>query len=89
MLTIKQTANFKKQIKKLHKNQKRDLDKAIKIIAKNPSIGKVKTGELNGVFVYKFKMINQLMLLAYLFNETEVFLIGLGSHQNFYRDLKK
>ncbi|MCP3659677.1 MAG: type II toxin-antitoxin system RelE/ParE family toxin [Bacteroidetes bacterium] len=89
MLNIKQTANFRKQIKKLYKNQKEDLDRAIKKIAKTPSIGKAKIGELSGIFVYKFKMINQLTLLAYEFNETDLYLIGIGSHQNFYRDLKK
>jgi len=67
------------------------LDGAIKQIIKNPSIGELKKGDLNGVQVYKFKMVNQLTLLAYDFNadKKQLILLALGSHENFYRDLKK
>ena len=80
-----------RQIKKLHKNQKIELDEAIKAIIKDPSIGEMKKGDLNGVQVYKFKMVNQLTLLAYDFNahKQQLILLALGSHENFYRDLKK
>ena len=39
---------------------------------------------------YKFKMQSQLTLLAYRFIEDELCLVMLnvGSHENFYRDLK-
>jgi len=88
---VLQTPAFKKQIKKLHKNQKKDLDQAIKKIIENPSIGDMKKGDLSGIQVYKFKMINQLTLLAYEFYESKMQLImlALGSHENFYRNLKK
>ena len=67
------------------------MDGAIKQIIKNPSIGELKKGDLNGVQVYKFKMVNQLTLLAYDFNadKKQLILLALGSHENFYRDLKK
>lgn len=57
----------------------------------NPDIGDEKVGDLSGIRVYKFMMINQLMLIAYYFNDNAITLtlLGLGSHQNFYRDLKK
>lgn len=91
MLSIQQTTNFKKTIKKLHYNQKKDLDMAIKTIAQNPIVGDLKTGDLADIRVYKFKMAKQLTLLAYIYtqNKPKITLIALGSHENFYRDLKK
>ncbi len=90
-MNILQTPTFKKQIKKLHKNQKNILDKAVKTISNNPSIGTLKKGDLSNIQVYKFKMVKQLMLLAYEFHENKLLLIllTLGTHENFYRDLKK
>jgi len=90
-VNILQTPTFKRQIKKLHKKQKRDLDKAIKTIARNPAIGEMKKGELSGVQVYKFKMVKQLTLLAYEFYEEKLQLVmlNMGTHENFYRNLKK
>jgi addiction module RelE/StbE family toxin len=90
-MNVLQTPTFKRQTKKLHKNQKKDLDKAIKVIIENPSIGEMKKGDLSGVQVYKFKMVKQLMLLAYEFYEgkLELILLALGTHENFYRNLKK
>jgi len=90
-MNILQTSSFKKHVKILHKSQKRNLDQAIKKIAKDPSIGNMKKGDLSGIQVYKFKMVNQLTLLAYRFKKDEIqlILLALGSHENFYRDLKR
>lgn len=90
-MKILQTPTFKKQVKKLHKNQKRDLDDAIKTIVKNPLIGQEKKGDLNDVQVYKFKMVKQLTLLAYEFyqDELQLIMLALGTHENFYRNLKR
>ena len=84
-MNILQTPTFKKQTKKLHKNQKKDLDKAVKTISENPSIGEIKKGDLNGIQVYKFKMVKQLTLLAYEFYEgkLELILLAFGTHENF------
>lgn len=89
-MLVKQTLSFKKAVKKLHTNQKKELDKAIKIIIKNPMIGEQKKGNLSQVRVHKFKMIKQLILLAYKFEEKELILtlLALGAHENFYRDIK-
>ncbi len=90
-MKILQTPTFTKQIKKLHSNQKKDLDSAVLAIAEKPSIGDMKKGDLNSIQVYKFNMVKQLTLLAYEYNEDEqqIILLSLGSHENFYRDLKK
>jgi mRNA-degrading endonuclease YafQ of YafQ-DinJ toxin-antitoxin module len=84
-----QTPQFKRSIKRLRKNQKADLDKAIKIILNAPEIGEQKVGDLAWVRVYKFRMVNQLALLAYEIVESDrLVLHHVGSHENFYRDLK-
>jgi mRNA-degrading endonuclease RelE of RelBE toxin-antitoxin system len=83
-----QTPTFKKTVRKLHPNQKKDLDKAVKAISNKPTIGEKKKGELSNVRVYKFKMVKQLILLAYTSYKSTITLLALGSHVNFYRDLK-
>ena len=88
-MIVVQTNVFKRMVKKLHTHQKADLDKAVKDIINHPKIGQLKTGDLSDV--YKFKMVNQLTLLAYMYENQTVTLtlLALGSHENFYRDLKR
>jgi len=90
-IIVVQTQVFQRQIKKLHKNKKQDLDKAVYEIMGNPDIGVMKIGYLHGVQVHKFYMVNQLTLLAYEFfeDQLQLHLLALGSHENFYRDLKR
>jgi hypothetical protein len=52
-------------------------------------IGEPKRGNLAGVYVYKFKTNAQLMLLAYEYDPATRMLLLLGSHENFYRELKR
>jgi hypothetical protein len=84
-----QTTLFEKQKKKLRKMQIKELDKAIKVVIKNPKAGEQKKGNLSSIWVYKFKITNQLYLLAYEWNKKSRILIALGVHENFYRKLKK
>ncbi|MCP4266023.1 MAG: type II toxin-antitoxin system RelE/ParE family toxin [Candidatus Brocadiaceae bacterium] len=88
-MQVLQTPLFEKQKKKLRKKQIKELDKAIKVIIKNPKAGEQKKGNLNSIWVYKFKITNQLYLLAYEWNEKTRIIISLGVHENFYRNLKK
>ena len=60
---VLQTASFKKAAKKLHKNQKVDLDTAVRALIENPLLGEQKKGDLSFMRVYKFKMMKQLTLL--------------------------
>ena len=89
-LTIVQSSSFKKEIKKLRNNQKIDLDNAVRAIAEDPNLGVQKIGDLATVRVYKFKMVKQLTLLAYQIDDGELILtlLMLGTHENFYRDVK-
>jgi mRNA interferase RelE/StbE len=86
---VLQSAAFSRAYKKLHKNQKVDVDDAVDAITKTPELGESKRGDLAGVCVYKFKSHSQLMLLAYEFDPETRMLLLLGSHENFYRDLKR
>lgn len=88
---VLQTTTFKKAVKKLHKNQKADLDKAVKALVAEPLLGEQKKGDLSFMRVYKFKMAKQLTLLGYSYESGSVVLelLAFGSHENFYRDAKK
>jgi mRNA-degrading endonuclease YafQ of YafQ-DinJ toxin-antitoxin module len=88
---VLQTASFKKAVKKLHKNQKADLDEAVRVLIDEPLNGEQKKGDLSFMRVYKFNMVKQLTLLGYSYEDGTVILelIALGTHENFYRDIKK
>lgn len=84
------TPSFVRATKKLHPPQKVDLDEAVRAISADPAIGEAKVGDLAGVRVYKFRLSNQLCLLAYrILDEESLKLLTFGSHENFYRDLKR
>ena len=86
---VEQSAMFKRAYKRLHPNQKADVDDAVADIVRDPRIGAAKKGDLAGVFVHKFKSNGQLTLLAYEYDPGTRRLLLLGSHENFYRDLKR
>ena len=84
------TPSCERSIKKLHLNQKKSLDKAIKAIASKPEIGEAKVGDLEGIYVYKFKLVDKQWLLGYrVISSKKITILLIGPHENFYRDLKK
>jgi len=64
------------------------LDEEVRKIISNPEIGQEKKGDLQGIRVHKYRFNRQEMLLAYSFSKNEILLITIGSHENYYRDLK-
>ncbi|OED43281.1 addiction module toxin RelE [Endozoicomonas sp. (ex Bugula neritina AB1)] len=88
---VLQTTSFKKAVKKLNPNQKSDLDSAVREVIKDPEIGERKKGDLAFLRVHKFKMLKQLTLLGYSYEDGSITLelIALGSHENFYRDVRR
>ena len=86
---IQQTKAFLRAYKKLHNNQKDAVDQAVAGIVLDPSIGEAKKGDLAGVYVHKFDCVNQLFLLAYEYDPQTRVLLLVGTHENFYRDLKR
>ena len=94
MLAILVTPTFARAIKKLHDKDKLIVDKAVRAIAGDPTIGEEKKGDLAGIFVHKFKINKQEILLAYQLHPDKisplsVLLLSLGSHENFYAELKR
>ena len=88
-IVVEQMPVFKKAYKKLHRQQKTKVNEAIHAIIENPKIGQEKKGDLTGIFIYKFKIHHQKMLLAYEWTPKKRILLALGVHENFYRNLKK
>lgn len=88
---VEQTRRFARQYKKLHDNIVVDVDDAVDAVAADPSVGERKKGDLAHLFVYKFHSKGQLYLLGYSIAEEVrlVYLEAVGSHENFYRDLKR
>jgi len=87
-MKIYQSRLFEKKVKKLTKAEKEALDREVRNIAENPNIGEEKKGDLKGVFVHKFKLKTNLYLLAYRKADKDLELVMIGSHENYYRDLK-
>ena len=90
-MKVIQSGVFFRTVKKLHKKEKMTVDRAVKKIIDDTSIGDMKKGALAGVRVCKFKVADRQYLLAYLYEKKPdcVTLLALGSHENFYRDLSK
>ena len=88
---VLQTSTFKKAVKKLHKNQKQDLDKTVRILIREPLLGELKKRGLSFMRVYKFEMAKQLTLLGYYYEDGSFVLelLTFGSNENFYHNAKK
>ena len=90
-MRVQQSGVFSRRLKKLHRDEKKSLDIAVKAIINDLSIGQMKIGDLAGIQIYKYKHHSQQYLVAYRFVESELLitLLALGTHENFYRDLKR
>jgi len=88
-MKIYQSRSFEKKVKKMSKPEKDLLDREIRRIAEDPSIGEEKKGDLRGVFVHKFKLKTTQYLLTYRKAGGDLELVMIGPHENYYRDLKQ
>lgn len=86
-----QTRRFARVYKKLKPNTVKNVDAAVAKIIANPEIGDAKKGDLAQLRVYKFHSDGQLYLLGYTLEDVPklVYLESIGSHENFYRNLKR
>ena len=87
-MKIYQSRLFEKKVKKMSKAEKGALDREVRNIAEKSNIGEEKKGDLKDIFVHKFKLKTNLYLLAYRVTGAYLELIMIGSHENYYRDLK-
>ena len=87
-MNIYQSKSFENKVKKFNKTQKTNLDEEIKKIISEPEIGTEKKGDLKGIFIHKFKIKATMYLLSYRHTNDGIELITIGSHENYYRNLK-
>jgi mRNA interferase RelE/StbE len=87
-MKIYQSRSFGNKVKKLSKQEKELLDDEIRKIADNPLIGEEKKGDLRGIYIHKFKIKSFQYLLSYRMIKSDMELIMIGPHENYYKDLK-
>lgn len=87
-MKIIQSRSFERKVKRFGKREKKVLDKQIRGILENPPIGQEKKGALRGIYIHKFKLQAIQYLLSYRFVDDDLELIMIGTHENYYRDLK-
>jgi hypothetical protein len=87
---------FLQFVKNAHKPLKLAIEDAVDVVCTTPDIGEMKTGDLSGIRVYKFRFNRQEYLVAYrppVHESAFEFLIidfyHVGTHENFYDVLKR
>ena len=87
-MKVIQSPSFTRKVKKFHEQQKKELDRQVLKILENPRIGQEKKGDLKDIHIHKFKIHDCQFLLAYRLKADCLELIMIGSHENYYRNLK-
>ncbi|HDL8507793.1 TPA: type II toxin-antitoxin system RelE/ParE family toxin [Yersinia enterocolitica] len=90
-IDVYETRRFTKALAKLPEAHLVVVEDEIEKIIKNPIIGEQKKGDLSYLRVHKFQLNNQLILLGYswLEDKIELYLLSLGSHENFFQEQKQ
>lgn len=90
-IEIYQSRLFEKQLKRLSEKDLKRVEDEIDLIIDDPLMGERKKGDLSYLWVHKFKLHGQLVLLGYSWKdqELELYLLSLGSHENFYDEMRK
>ncbi|CAI0699647.1 MULTISPECIES: type II toxin-antitoxin system RelE/ParE family toxin [Serratia] len=87
---VYQSRRFEKALDKLPEALQEIVEDEVDAIIANPEIGELKKGDLSFLRVHKFQLNNRLTLLGYSWVEDklELYLLSVGSHENFYQDQK-
>ncbi|HCE5244026.1 TPA: type II toxin-antitoxin system RelE/ParE family toxin [Vibrio parahaemolyticus] len=90
-IDVYETRSFEKQMAKLSESQCEVVEDEIDKLIDNPELGTRKRGDLSHLWVHKFKMDNQEVLLGYSWVEDklELYLLNIGPHENFYTEMKR
>jgi hypothetical protein len=84
---------YKPPFRRFVKKQTRPLQLAaedeVERIAEDPLIGESKLGDFQRIQVHKFKFQRQSFLIAYRLAGPDFTFYSMGTHENFYRDLKR
>ncbi len=72
------------------------IEDAVVEVSKSPELGEQKKGDLRDIFVYKFRFNKQEYLIAYRYGLSDKLLeliwidfYKIGTHENFYEELKR
>jgi len=79
---------FRKFVKKQSRSFQLAIEDEVDKIIHNPFSSELKRADLAGLWVHKFKFQGQLYLMAYRVETSALIFYMIGSHENFYRDLK-
>lgn len=83
-------SKFENRLKKYTTSQKVLIKFEIEKIAKDPYIGERKKGKLRDIYVHKFKLQEQLTLLAYrIERDKSITVYQIGPHEGFYKELER
>ena len=80
---------FKKFVKKQTRSFQLVIEDEVETIIQNPLTGEGKKGGLSGFRIHKFSYQGQKFLLSYVIQTGGIVFFTIGSHENFYRELKK
>ncbi|MCV6611976.1 MAG: type II toxin-antitoxin system RelE/ParE family toxin [Amphritea sp.] len=85
------TRVFDKALDKLDDETLALVEDEIDKVVEDPTIGIQKKGDLNYLWVHKFKVEGRELLLGYSWQENELhlYLLNIGPHENFYTKLKQ
>lgn len=90
-IDVYQSNRFEKAMKKLSHAEAKIVEDEIDRMLDNPLIGEQKKGDLSHLRVHKFKLNDLTVLLGYSWQagKLELYLLHIGSHENFYEVQKK
>ena len=88
-MKILQTPTFQRKYKKLHKGERDLVNSVLDEILEDVEVGLLKKGDLGSLRVHKKRKGKQEFLVAYWSTKGALEFIDMGSHENFYRDLKR
>jgi hypothetical protein len=88
-MKILQTPTFQRKYKKLNKNELILVNAILDEILEDVEVGVLKKGDLGSIRVHKKHKGKQEFLIAYWSTKGALEIIDMGSHENFYRDLKR
>ncbi|GFP33184.1 hypothetical protein HKBW3S42_01506 [Candidatus Hakubella thermalkaliphila] len=80
---------FKRFVKKQSRAFQLAIEDEVEGVRNTPDMGEAKKGDLSGLRVHKFKFQRQEYLIAYKEESNIIIFYMIGTHENFYRELKK
>jgi mRNA-degrading endonuclease RelE of RelBE toxin-antitoxin system len=80
---------FRKFVKKQSRGFQLAIEDEVQAIAEDPAVGEQKKGDLAGIRVHKFNFHRQEYLIAYVVGNKDIAFYAIGTHENFYRELKR